>query len=119
MSQYIHHVPGRLRVRSSAFRCPSAKAEKARAQLLGTAGVRQVTLNPRAGSITVHYDPARIRQSELLGTLHDLGCLAGAARTGQGQGAPSAVELFGKAVAAVVMQKAMEQSARTLVGAFI
>jgi len=117
LSQYIHQVPGRIRVRSSAFRCPSERAGGARDRLEAMDGVREVRLNPRAGSITIHCDPSRLRHSRLLGVLGEVGCLAG---TSRGVGAAERVgELFGKALVGAVMQKAVEQSARTLVGAFI
>jgi hypothetical protein len=38
MSQYIHHVPGRIRVRSKAFRCRSEKARTAERRLQSLAG---------------------------------------------------------------------------------
>lgn len=117
MSQYIHHVPGRIRVRSGAFRCPSERAGQARARLVAMAGVREVRLNPRAGSITIHYDPSLLKHSDLLGVLEDVGCLSGATRSDAA--ARKVGEMFGKALVGAVMQKALERSARTLVGALI
>lgn len=117
MSQYIHHVPGRIRVRSKAFRCRSEKARAAQSALLDLRGVRQVRVNPHAGSITVHYDSALLRQSDLLNVLEQSGCLGVISR---GNGVSNkAGELFGKALVGAVVQKAVEQSARTLVGALI
>lgn len=117
MSQYIHHVPGRIRVRSKAFRCRSEKAQAAERQLKAMAGVRQVRMNLHAGSITVHYDTAVLHQSDLLAALEQLGCLQTASRSDEV--ARKMGEMFGKALVGAVVQKAVEQSARTLVGAFI
>jgi copper chaperone CopZ len=117
MSHYIHHVPGRIRVRTKAFRCRSEKAQAAERQLKAMAGVRQVRVNPHAGSITVHYDTAALEQSDLLTALEQLGCLQAASRSDEV--ARKMGEMFGKALVGAVVQKAVEQSARTLVGALI
>ena len=117
MSQYIHHVPGRIRVRSKAFRCRSDKGKAAERKLLALTGVRQVRVNPHAGSITVHYDSALLKQSDLLAVLEQCGCLGASIRSDEVT--RKAGELFGKALVGAVVQKAVEQSARTLVGALI
>ncbi|TVQ88438.1 MAG: cation transporter [Chromatiaceae bacterium] len=118
MSQYIHHIPGRIRVRSNAFRCSAHRSEAAREHLLSMDGVEAVQINPRAGSITVNYDPARLTHPELLGTLERLGCMGTVRRT-TNNGARRAGELFGKALVTAMVQKAVEHSARSLVGALI
>lgn len=117
MSQYIHHVPGRIRVRSRAFRCRSEKARIAQSRLLGLAGVREVRVNPHAGSATIHYDPTQVSHSELLAALEASGCLG--ATTSSDEGARKAGEMFGKALIGAVVQKTVERSARALVGALI
>ncbi len=61
MSQYTHHNPGRIRVRSRAFRCRSERGHAAERRLKAIAGVRQVRTNPHAGSITVHCGQQRFR----------------------------------------------------------
>lgn len=117
MSQYIHHVPGRIRVRSRAFRCRCERARAAEQELLALSGVHQVRVNPHAGSITVHYDSALLGQSDLLTVLEQCGCLDATIRSDEVT--RKAGELFGKALVGAVVQKAVEQSARTLVSALI
>ncbi|MCB2261632.1 MAG: heavy-metal-associated domain-containing protein [Candidatus Thiosymbion ectosymbiont of Robbea hypermnestra] len=117
MSQYIHHVPGRIRVRSKAFHCRSRKTRTAESRLLALTGVRQVRVNPHAGSITVYYDSALLKQSDLLCVLEQSGCLGTTSHGGEVL--HKAGEMFGKALVGAVVQKAVEQSARTLVGALI
>ena len=117
MSHYIHHVPGRIRVRSKVFRCRSEKAQAAERHFKNMAGVQQVRLNPHAGSITVHYDSAVLKQLDVLAALQQVGCLNGGIRNDQG--AREMGEIFGKALVGAVVQKAVEQSARSLVGALI
>lgn len=117
MSPYIHHVPGRMRVRSKAFHCRSEKALAAERRLRELVGVRSVRLNPHAHSITVHYDTAALKQSDLLEILQQVGCLS--VFNHSDDGTPKMGEIFGKALVGAVVQKAVEQSARTLVGALI
>jgi copper chaperone CopZ len=117
MSQYIHHIPGRIRVRSKAFRCHGERARTAQAQLMAMDGVRDVQINPRASSIVVQYDPERLSRAELFVTLEELGCMAAVRR--DTERASRLGETFGKALVGAAVQKAVEQSARTLVSALV
>ena len=117
MNQYIHHVPGRIRVRSKAFRCRSEKAAKAEKKLLSMTGVQKVRVNSRAGSITVNYDPAGVEQSHILAILEEVGCIG--ASSHRGEGARVIGEMFGKALVGAVVRTAVERSARSLIGAMI
>jgi hypothetical protein len=56
MTEYLHHVPGRLRVRSKALRCDSAARGAALRRLRALEGVDSVRLNAKAASLTVYYD---------------------------------------------------------------
>lgn len=66
MTDYVHHVPGRLRVRSKVFRCDSASRASALRKLRAADGVRTVRLNPKAGSVTVCYDTAATGPKQIL-----------------------------------------------------
>ncbi len=117
MSQYIHHVPGRLRIRSKAFQCYGERADSARERLMAMEGIRSVEVNARAASLIVQYDPARVSRALLFATLEDLGCMSAVRRDNEHMRRIG--ETFGKALVGAAMQKAVEQSARTLVGALI
>ncbi|NEV62502.1 HMA2 domain-containing protein [Thiorhodococcus minor] len=119
MSHSIHHLPGRLRVRSTAFRCRPAEARAAQTQLLGLEGIRQVRLNGHAGSITVHYDPEQLSHLELLAAMKDLGCPEPARNGTSPAIAGKAGAMFGKALVGAVINKAVERSAFKLVGALL
>lgn len=56
MTNYLHHTPGRLRVRSRVFRRDSAARRQALRELSQADGVASVRLNAKAGSVTVFYD---------------------------------------------------------------
>jgi hypothetical protein len=105
--------PGRLRVRTQAFRCQPSRVESASRQLADMDGI-DIAVNPRAGSITVRYDPSKRTQGELLGMLQELGCIGthrvAASDNGQIAG------LFGKALLGALARTVAQGSVRTLVG---
>jgi copper chaperone CopZ len=55
MVQYIHHVPGRLRVKFSWLRRNEVQAIAIQAQLEALEGVNRVDINLTTGSIVVLY----------------------------------------------------------------
>ena len=123
MSHYIHHVPGRLRVKSSHFRCPTTKAREAVRRLEALEGVREVTVNPRAASITAHYDPERVDSRQLLAMLEEAGCVGairyrgdGSARSG---GEPKRDGVFTRALIGALAQNVAQRSVQTLVSALL
>jgi len=59
MNYYIHHVPGRLRVRIPGLKSNVAAGQDLKRALLEVAGISEVELNPRTGSVLVHYDRRR------------------------------------------------------------
>jgi len=117
MSQYIHHVPGRIRVRSKAFRCYGERANNAQAKLMAMEGVRAVQINQRASSIVVQYDPDVLNRVELFSALEDLGCMAAVRR--DTTHAHKVGETFGKALVGAMVQKVVERSACNLVGVLV
>jgi hypothetical protein len=54
---YMHHVPGRLRLKAAEFRNKPSLLEAARRELMALRGVSSVSTNPLTGSILVEYDP--------------------------------------------------------------
>jgi copper chaperone CopZ len=55
---YLHHVPGRLRLKAAEFRRQPGLLEAARRELRALHGVCRVSTNLLTGSILVEYDPA-------------------------------------------------------------
>jgi hypothetical protein len=76
--KYLHHTPGRLRIKGRHFNCHGERARKAVFALQAMPGVELVKLNAHAGSLTVHYDPAVHSQAELIAALETTGCLQAA-----------------------------------------
>ena len=56
MTEYLHSVPGRLRVRAKAFRAETPNRGMALRKLRSLEGVSSVRLNQKAASVTVCYD---------------------------------------------------------------
>ena len=56
MTDYLHHIPGRLRVRSKTLRRETASCGTTLRKLRVLTGVRSVRHNAKAGSVTVCYD---------------------------------------------------------------
>lgn len=69
MTQYLHHVPGRLRARAGIFLCDTEQRRNLLRRLQETNGVRLVCLNGKAGSVTVHYDVEKTALDSLLQVL--------------------------------------------------
>lgn len=76
MTHYIHHVPGRLRVRCKSLRFNPARLEDLGHVMALQSGVTDVTINPNAGSITIQYDVGATGQDQLVETLNAQGCAA-------------------------------------------
>lgn len=119
--KYLHHTPGRLRIKGRHFSCHGAQARKAVAALQTMPGVEEVKLNPRAGSLTVRYDPGVQTQAQLLAVLESAGCLHLDAGVQAGvparPGAPreGVTDLFGKALVGALAQR----TATKLIGALL
>lgn len=110
--KYMHHTPGRLRIRGQQFKRPGEATRKAVALLQALEGVDSVRHNVHAGSLTIHYDPQVKGQTDLLAALEQAGCVHGrtaveaaspAARIATGEGVAG---LFGKALMGALAQRA-------------
>jgi copper chaperone CopZ len=117
VSHYIHQTPGRVRVRSNAFRCRAGQTRVAEQQLKALPGVYGVRINPHAGSITVQFDCTQTNPETVLNALESVGCFGLPRR--RDEPTKSLAGMFGKALVGAIAQKAVERSARTLVGALI
>ena len=67
----VHHVPGRLRLRSASLKGDAhARArEETRRHLAAVRGVTSVTANPCTGSLVVKYDAALLPPSNIIDVL--------------------------------------------------
>lgn len=77
MTHYVHHVPGRLRVRAAAVKGSEEKASAVKSLLQSTSGVRSAAANPLTGSITIHYDEQATDYLALVNLLNERGYFVG------------------------------------------
>jgi copper chaperone CopZ len=126
VSQYIHHIPGRLRVRSAAIKRNEIRAEALKRLLAGTEGVASTEVNTLTGSVVIRYDPERASGQALADMLRDRGYLTSSSMAGTG-GPRMALPAFGgeiggmvaRKVAAYAIETAVERSVVALVAALL
>lgn len=66
MAPYIHHAPGRVRIKSQILKKNTRRSNLLKAIYLEHDGVSDVTLNITNGSIVVRYDPTTIQHQSIL-----------------------------------------------------
>jgi len=69
MNEYLHHIPGRMRIRTPLFRRESRERSQALRRLRAIPGVRSLRLNEKAASVSLYCDTAAISGQDLLQTL--------------------------------------------------
>jgi copper chaperone CopZ len=120
ISPYIHALNGRLRIKVAELKGLPMKALEVEGQLRKIDGITQVRANPTTGNVLVLYDPARIGQYEILGTLQRLGYLR---ENGNIQTAVRnhhrAFDGLGEAMAETLVRTTMELAVQRLVSALI
>ena len=56
MEHYVHHIPGRLRIKIPAIRTEPCKCSEVKEMLESIGAVHSVATNPITGSVIVEYD---------------------------------------------------------------
>lgn len=69
MNEYLHHVPGRIRVRARLFRKESLERTQALRRLRAISGIRDRRLNEKASNVTLYCDTSEITGETLLDIL--------------------------------------------------
>jgi copper chaperone CopZ len=130
---YMHELPGRVRVRCPLLRKNVENATAIKAGLESTCGVKSVTVNPSTGSFTVHYDHDRTSPAELLAVFerHGLRKVTAPAvepvyaptripiAIARGRGLSSPTPKIARVIAGYVIEKAIERSLLALAGAVL
>lgn len=133
MSHYIHHVPGRLRVKSPRIKGNEREAVRLRNLLAGTRGVLNFEVKIITGSILISYDAALTEHLTMLAFLEEHGYLEINPALRQRSYIPAAErhtgvlhelgsdlgKAFGKAVVNFAVEKLAERSALALISAFL
>ncbi len=69
MTCYMHHLPGRLRIRTPLVRNNRDAAAEVEDLLRRTAGVDGVTINLTTGSCLVKYNPSKAKHDDIVSML--------------------------------------------------
>jgi hypothetical protein len=73
MSDYVHSIPGRLRVKSAVIKKNPGEAKRAQRLLKSIRGVQSSEVNVLTGSVLILYDPTRLSADVLLQRLASAG----------------------------------------------
>jgi len=77
MLLYLHHVPGRLRVKTASLRGNARLGALACGRLAGIEGVLEAAANPVTGSVIVRYEAAQVGLEHLWAVLCAIGVTRG------------------------------------------
>jgi hypothetical protein len=69
MSYYIHHVPGRLRIKSPVLKRHDGSENGIAELLRGLAGIDKIAVNGITGSCLIRYNPSMTRGDDIVLTL--------------------------------------------------
>jgi copper chaperone CopZ len=72
MNHYIHHVPGRLRIKSPLLK-DSQNQDGAKALLDRLPGILSAEFNPTTGSVVVLFDSQRVQANRISGEFQRAG----------------------------------------------
>ncbi len=129
---YLHHVPGRLRVRSAKVKRDAARAAELERWLRSIPGVTGVFLSVLTGSVLIHYDVRIADGGGLVTLLRDEGWIGAPAprpaRPGRPAGSaafrhllpPKKVQrLLAEAILKAVAEAAIERSVLAIAAAIL
>ncbi len=118
MSHYIHHVPGRLRIKSAHLK--QTECHTLNTLLSELSGIESFRHNAKAGSVLVHYDPKSLNADDILYHLYKAGCLESGVSTTLGRSPQSSTlvkqvgTVFGNALFGTLLRKSVETSVLSL-----
>jgi hypothetical protein len=120
---YLHHLPGRLRVRTPILKRNPQKAVEVQTFLENTRGVKFVKLNPVTGSVMILYTPSEIPGSALIESMTDAGYvrpdLALAAERNLDEAMSRAGRVLARAAAGVVLDQLLADSPLGLIAVIV
>ena len=120
MLEYVHFVPGRLRLKLSELRNQSSASE-AEVNIAAIPGVTGVAANPATGSLTINFEK-ELSLDGLWESLHAKGYFSGRFPESSAVGnsvAAGGAERFGRVITAAVLDAVVQHSAQVLVRALL
>jgi hypothetical protein len=106
MTDYLHALDGRMRIKITDVKGSSATAEEVTRYLLSSQGIDAVNANPITGNVLILYDANQISHGRILTLLIDAGYLQKPARVPASQG-DDLVAVLARAVMETALQSMM------------
>jgi hypothetical protein len=103
MSNYVHSIPGRLRVKSALIRKNSGEAKKVEQLFRSVPGVQSLDINLITGSILVGYNPREVSSDMLLQILSETGYFEAPKAVNHDEVIHSTLARAGKAIGSAVI----------------
>ena len=119
MANYIHHVPGRLRVNTPVLKKNESRARQLKFYLEGMHGVLRADTSIVTGSVLIKYDTGLVSADVILNSLRDLGYIQNAYVLDQATQAAPQMQKVADIFAAKLVETIVEKSAVALVAALI
>jgi cation transport ATPase len=116
---YIHDLPGRLRVKSTAIKRNPREAERIRSTVAVIEGVSAARVNLRTGSLTVAYECETVSSNQILGAINTMGYALPLASDRPSDVLAKAGEKFVQEAMNAVVSRLVERSAIALVSALL
>ncbi len=118
MLEYVHFVPGRLRLRITTLKSQRRAAE-AEANVAAIPMVTRAVANPLTGSLTINFDRQRLSIGDLWEKLRTLGYVSEHRPEPAAPTDTPEVYRFGRAIAAALIDAVFQHSAQALVRALL
>ena len=119
MANYIHHVPGRLRVNTPVLKKNESRARQLKFYLEGMYGVLRADTSIVTGSVLIKYDTGLLNADVILNSLRDLGYIQNDHVLGQATQAAPQMQKVADIFTAKLVETILEKSAVALVCALI
>jgi len=123
MNDYIHNIPGRLRVKSPLIKRNSDLAARVGQILKFVHGIHSVQVRVVTGSVLVHYNPSEVSSDQILLILNQRGYLGLSNTTIEDQLIDPLIAKAARIITSVLfgvwVEEQMKYSVRTLITALI
>lgn len=86
MTDYLHALDGRMRIKITDVKGSPATAEEITRYLLSFHGIDEVNANPITGNVLIIYDPGQLSQARILDLIKYAGYFQKPVRVPAGQG---------------------------------
>jgi hypothetical protein len=123
MNYYLHHTPGRLRIKIPVIRRKPHQVAKVKALLDDMDGISSLTIKPLTGSVVIYFDPDALHVHQVTNLLRQHGYFDASKVVTQGEYIEGAAVKAGvkcsKAIFGWAIGRALEAKGLALLAAFI